>query len=152
MKLGSMEIDLPGEWEDRSMYTFIAPAKKAGVGPTAKAAPEFRTNVVITPSPLESGVDLKACSRRVEERIRRDFGDVEIAADDGPSAGGRKSRRLKYRVVNPRGGAPIEQVQYVIIAGGREWNITFSTISLEAKALEPAFEQYIRSIRFDREG
>jgi hypothetical protein len=151
VKLGALEIGIPESWEDRSLYTFIAPAAKASLGATVKGGQsEFRTNVVIAPSPLAEGDDLAACAKKATDRAKKDFGaNLEVTVEEGPRASGRETKRLRWRVVDPRGGAPIQQIQYILTARDRQWTITFSTLAVEARAQLSDLDEYVRSVRVD---
>ena len=146
LSLGRMQIDIPDSWEDRSMYTFIAPRAKAGVGPVAQDD-GFRTNVVVTVGPRGKARGLDIATQAAITEVRSNFGEVAIEQAEGPAIDGQQSRRLTYRVIEPGGSLPILQVQYVTILDDSERFFTFTTAAIHAKSMIPEIERMIRSVR-----
>lgn len=146
MNLGQLSMDIPSDWEDRSMYTFIAPRQSAAMGPIAQDD-GFRTNVVVRVGPRGQASSLAELTRRAAEEAKTMFGAVTVDETPGPTVGGVETRRLRYRIVEPGGTLPIAQYQYLLVLEKTERTITFTTAAVHAKALEVNFDEMVRSIR-----
>jgi hypothetical protein len=146
MNIAGLEMNIPDNWEDRSLYTFVAPVEEVRTGMTTQSA-SFRTNVVITRKPIQEGRTLDAVGSEIEERTKRDFGDVKVQLENGPAVMGQPSKRASYTVVDPRGGAPVAQVQYVFMHGGFEWMMTFSVASIALKEQMPTFDKIVTQLK-----
>lgn len=147
MKLGRMQMAIPDDWEDRSLYTYVAPPESVSMGMTAQEPRTFRTNVVVTRKPMAPGWSLDASVRAIEARTKRDFGQIEIKVDDAGSVASQPAKRLRYIVNDPgQKSLPVAQVLYVFLLEGAEWTVTFSVASMALKEQLPEFERMVRSI------
>lgn len=146
MNIAGLEMNIPDNWEDRSLYTFVAPVVEQRTGMTTQTA-SFRTNVVVTRRPQEEGRTLDVIGPEIVERTKRDFGDVNVHVEDGPQVIGKPTKRAHYTVVDPRGGSPVAQVQYAFIHDGYEWVMTFSVASIELKAQMATFDQMVAGLK-----
>jgi hypothetical protein len=146
MELGRIALDVPDDWEDHSLYTFVAP--RAAVESSPRMVVEgFRSNVVINWGPRGKAELLEAEVSRAIDRATRDFGPVKPAISDGPKLAGNESRRIMYRFIEPGGTLALTQIQYLSILDGTALTIAFTTASLEAKNVAPLFDRIAGSLR-----
>lgn len=146
MYLETMQLEVPASWEDRSMYTFIAPRMSAGLGPVAQDD-GFRTNLVVNVGPRGGATSLADSARAAVSRVRESFGPLPIEEDAGPAIGGEPSRCLRYRIVEPGGTLPIAQVLFVSVVDRTERIFTFTTAAVHSKSLMREMEQMVGSVR-----
>lgn len=146
MRVGPLEIDLPEDWQDRSLYTYVAPLTE--VSPTlAVQQSTFQTNVVFQQRPLEAGELLEHCVERARQNTLEMFGGPKISIEHGPSSAAIPFKRLTYTVVDGVTNQPVAQVLYVGIVGDREWQVAFSVAAIQLDAQLPAFDRMIASIQ-----
>jgi hypothetical protein len=147
VRLGPLDIAIPPDWEDRSLYTFIAPPQEMRAGMMATTQ-SFRANVVLTRRPVPPDQTIEASAELAAARAKRDLGDIKVTILEGPPIDGSPSQTLSYVVVDPRGGPPIAQVQYLFKRDGSEWSLTFSVAALELKNRQAELERLVMSIHF----
>ena len=149
MRVGPLDIDLPEDWQDRSLYTYVAPI--TDVSPSmAVRQTTFQTNVVFQQRRLEAGEGLEQCVERARQNTDGMFGGPKISITDGPTADGIQFKRLTYTVVDGVTSQPVAQVLYVGRVGEREWQVAFSVAAIELDAQIPAFDRMIASIRLSQ--
>ncbi len=147
MRIGDLEVDIPSAWEDHSLYSFVAPPEVVSPEKTVKQAP-FRKNLVMQRHAVPEDATLDDRVQGVVKATERDFGQaVKVDVEDGPLAAGSKTRRVVYKVVDPVTNQPVAQVLYVLLHGGFEWQIAFSTPALTLKAAQAEFDAVVASIR-----
>ena len=149
MTLGRLDIDIPESWEDRSMYTFIAPRAKADKG-LVPADDGFRTSMCVTPGPAGVARDLADIVADAKEHARMSFGVVQVSEESGPAIAGSDSVRIGYRIIEPGGALPLAQFQYLTVVDETEWTFTFTTAAVNAKAVRREMEEMIRTVRIGR--
>jgi hypothetical protein len=149
VKLGPIHIAIPDQWEDRSMYAFVAPATRTQVGLAAKGD-TFRTNVVLTWSRVDANTDLEQRAALARRRIEAGHPNVTITAGAGPIVGGRPSKSLRYTIAGLDAGPPVLQIQYVVLLDGVEAIVTFSTSTSATPDQLEALEGIISSMVLER--
>jgi hypothetical protein len=146
MRVGPLDIDLPETWEDRSLYTYVAPV--TDVSPSlAVRQSTFQTNVVFQQRRLEEGETLDDCVERARQNTDEMFGGPKISIADGPMASGIPFKRLTYSVIDGVTNQPVAQVLYVGCIGPREWQVAFSVAAIQLDQQLPAFDRIIASAR-----
>lgn len=145
MRVGDLDMDIPSEWEDHSLYTYLAPVED--ISPALRVGKtEFRANVVIQPQPLD-GDTLDDRVRLALENTQKTFGDVEVEVTDGPQNEQLQCRRLVYTVVDGVTNQPVSQLLYICVVGEVEWQIAFSVPAISMRARLPEFDRMVASIR-----
>jgi hypothetical protein len=142
MRFSNLRVDVPADWTDGSLYTFIAPPSLGGVAPVR----EFRSNVVFQSRALEPGEGLEQCVDRVKAHLVELYGQLAIDAEDGPRVASGPSRRLSYTVTN-QGTGNIAQVVYVFIVGTVEWQAAFSVTARNLSESLPKWEAIVASVQ-----
>jgi hypothetical protein len=144
MRIGKLEIEVPEEWEDASLYTFVAPTDDLWATPGKGGS--FRTNVVFQSRKVGPNEPLARCVERLMEGTQELFGAVKIEVCDGPQVAGVPSRRLVYSV-SDEAGQPVSQVIYLFVVQGLEWQAAFSLAAADKERWLPHFDQMVASTR-----
>lgn len=146
MQLGKIAIDLPDAWEDRSLYTFVAPVQNAGPQMRAKAS-GFRKNVVIQRRELTAEETMDSCVEAVVERTKETFGEVKIDVADGPVTEAMQSRRVTYTVIDNVTNSAVAQVVYLCLLGHDEWQVAFSMPALDVDGELAGLDAMVATLR-----
>ena len=146
MRFGKIDLEIPEDWEDLSLYTFAAPRSEVSAG-RGLVTQGFRTNIV-----MSWGARGKAetFDREVELAVQRAVqtcGPVKPQITEGPSIAGSETKRISYTFVEPGGTLPLAQIQYLAIIASTLLTISFTTASIEAKKLAPMFDEIATSLR-----
>jgi len=143
MRFSNLRVDIPSDWTDGSLYTFIAPhSGNGGVVPIR----EFRSNVVFQSRKLEPGEGLEQCVDRVKAHLAELYGELALTAEDGPRLVSGPSRRLSY-TVSGKGAKDIAQVIYVFTLGDTEWQAAFSIGARDLKESLPKWDAMVASVQ-----
>ena len=146
MQLGKIEIDVPGDWEDRSLYTFVAP--KEDVSPQMRVKENaFRKNVVIQRRGLGPEETLESCAEFLVSTTRETFGEIKIEVADGPTTLAFESRRVTYTVIDDVTQSAVGQVIYLCLMGHEEWQLAFSLPAINLSRDLPGLEKIVASLR-----
>ena len=145
MRIADLEIAVPDDWEDHSLYTYVAPAED--VSPAlSKGSSPFRTNVVFQQRPLGD----ETIEDRVQQVLKstaETFGEVEVKVEDGPSNADMTSRRVSYTVVDGVTNQPVGQLIYVCVVGELEWQVAFSIAAISMRERIPDFDRMVASMQ-----
>ncbi len=146
MRFGKIEVEIPEDWEDLSLYTFAAPRAETKAGPRL-VTQGFRTNVVMSFGPRGKAAAIDDEIKLAIQRAEQTCGPIKPAIGDGPSIAGKSTKRISYQFVEPGGTLALAQIQYLTIMDGTLLTISFTTASLEAKNLAPMFDEIASSLR-----
>ncbi len=143
MRFSNLRVDIPSDWTDGSLYTFIAPSSgPGGVAPVR----EFRSNVVFQSRKLEPNEGLEQCVERVKAHLLELYGQIALALDDGPRLASGPSRRISY-TVSGQGAKDIAQVVYVFTLADTEWQAAFSAVARNLKESLPQWDAMVASVK-----
>lgn len=145
MRLGDLEVPIPDDWEDRSLYTFIAPPEKTV--PLRATKSTFRSNVVLQKRRLGHDETLESCTEAIVAQTKAGYGDVEVAVEAGPAAPRVSSNRVSYRLVDPVTHQPVAQLVYVCLVDRAEWQIAVSVPAMDLAAATRRFDEIVEKIR-----
>jgi len=145
VRVANLDIDVPGDWEDHSLYTWVAPAEDISPARRVGSSP-FRTNVVFQQTPLGE----ETLEDRVQLALKNtaeSFGEVEVKVEEGPGNEQLQSRRLVYTVVDPVTNQPVSQLLYICAVGDVEWQVAFSVAAIKLRERMAEFDRIVTSIR-----
>lgn len=144
-RVGDLELPIPEDWDDRSLYTFVAPPAKTV--PMRATQSTFRKNVVLQKRRLAPDETLESCTDRLVEQTKEGHGTVAIDVADGPKNDALVSKRISYRLVDPVSNQPVAQLIYVCLVGRAEWQIAVSVPAIELDAARAEFDGIVRETR-----
>ena len=146
MQLGKIAIDLPSDWDDRSLYTFVAPPQNAGPQMRARASP-FRKNVVLQRRELSAEETIDSCVDALVERTVETFGELNIDVAAGPTTEHMQSKRVAYSIFDDVTQSAVAQVVYLCLIGHDEWQVAFSLPAVDLKAEIEGLDAMVATLR-----
>ncbi len=146
MRLGALQISLPADWEDHSLYSFVAPAQPTL--PMRPSNPGFQENLVVQPRKLDTGEDLLRCTQRLLDNTQREMDVANLEQGSLRTNSGLDVERVSYTLVDPYNQMPVAQVVYLLVHEQTEWQFAFSVSAIQLEARRPAFDAWVGSAAF----
>lgn len=144
-RVGDLELPLPDDWEDRSLYSFVAPPAKTV--PMRATHSTFRKNVVLQKRKLPGEATLDTCVEELVELTREGHGDLAVDVRDGPRNDTLTSKCVSYRLVDPVTNQPVAQLIYVCLVDGAEWQMAVSVPAFELDEARRQFDAILAQAR-----
>jgi hypothetical protein len=125
----ALRLTVPDDWDDRSIYTFVAPSRNTILEPSPLTIdmPEqtFRPNIVVT-CETEQVADLDAYVRRQWQQSMRALPDLELVREGALTVG---KRPAFQRVFNfSAEGTTVTQRQVFVLVDRVAYALTFSSL------------------------
>jgi hypothetical protein len=120
---GMTTLELPAEWDDRSIYTFVAP-EQTRAAPTMARAQSFRPNVVVTREPCGAYDRPEAYAKDQLAESRKQLPQLRVIEENATAVGGKPGFARLFTFVAPPQNVTVQQLQAFVIAA--EWVYTFT--------------------------
>jgi len=121
---GNTTLELPAEWEDRSMYTFVAPERSRTGGPTMARAQSFRPNMVITRESRGSHERVDTYAKEQLAASQKQLPQLRVLEDKAQTVGGQPGIVRMFTFMAPPHNVLVQQLQAFVLTG--EWVTTFT--------------------------
>jgi hypothetical protein len=131
-----IELDLPDDWEDKTVLAFSAPARGPAPPPS----------VVVTRDLLAPGMSARTFAAKQLASSAQALPSFELEDSREITIGGQPA--VDMRFVWMSDGGPVTQRQVVIAVGNTAYTMTQSAAQNEMATLTPAFDAMVQSLRF----
>ena len=123
---GTTTLELPAEWEDRSMYTFVAPEQTRAGGPTMARAQSFRPNVVVTRELRGAHERVDTYAKEQLSASQKQLPQLRIIEETTLQIGGKTGVMRVFTFMAPPQNVLVQQLQAFVLAGDWVHTFTFS--------------------------
>ena len=124
-----VSLELPGQWEDRSIYTFVAPEQMASSGlPTMAKTQGFRPNVVVTREPKGKVQRIDTYAKEQLAISQKQLPQLKVIEDKEHQLSGQPAVSRVFTFVAPPQNVVVQQLQTFVLH--QDWIYTFTFSSL----------------------
>lgn len=143
-------LELPGEWEDRSIYTFVAPEQTSVASglPTMAKTQGFRPNVVITREPKGKTQRIDAYAKEQLAISQKQLPQMKVLEDKEHQISDQAAVTRVFTFVAPPQNIMVQQLQTFVLSGDYIYTFTFSSLPDGFANQRKAFDQILGSVRF----
>ena len=121
---GFTPLELPADWEDRSMYTFVAPEQSRLGGPTMARAQTFRPNVVVTREARGAHDRVESYAKEQLVASQKQLPQLRVLEETTQQLGGLPAIVRMFTFVAPPQNVVVQQLQAFVLNG--DWIQTFT--------------------------
>lgn len=140
-------LQLPGAWEDRSIYTFVAPEVHAASAlPTMAKTQGFRPNVVITREPKGKTQRVDAYAKEQLSISQKQLPQLKVLEDKEHPLGGQTAVSRVFTFVAPPQNVVVQQLQTFVLTGDWIYTFTFSSLPDGFNEQRKAFDTILASV------
>jgi hypothetical protein len=141
---GRVRVGLPGDWDERTVYTFVAPARTSDL-PTLSEVNEPRVNVVVTREAAQA-TTLDELVARYRADAAGQLPQFRVLEDAARTVDARPAveRVFTFEIQN----SVVQQSQVVVMAGAWAYTLTFTSTVASFAADRAVFERVLGSLRF----
>src|SRR5687768_17052477 len=126
---GALSFNLPDQWDDRSIYTFVAPEQSMGAGlPTMAKTQGFRPNVVVTRESKGKYERLDAYAKDQLAASQKQLPQMKVISEEAQKVAGIDSIIRTFTFVVPQQNATVQQIQVFALRDEWIYTLTFSTL------------------------
>ena len=147
---GSIAMTLPDDWNDRSIYTFVAPEQQMGAGlPTMAKTQGFRPNVVVTREPKGryEKVDAYAKDQLTAQKRTAEMKNLTVVHEESITVSGSPALQRNVTFVVEQQSATVQQLQVFVLHGAWIYTLTFSTLPAHFNEQRKAFDAVVAGIK-----
>ncbi len=146
---GALSLDLPEQWDDRSIYTFVAPEQSMGAGlPTMAKTQGFRPNVVVTREGKGKYERLDAYAKDQLAASQKQLPQMKVLQEGPTQVAGVEALSRTFTFVVPQQNATVQQVQVFALHGAWIYTLTFSTLPQFFSEHEKMFNDVLGKVSF----
>jgi hypothetical protein len=147
---GSVSLDLPAQWDDHSVYTFVAPEQSMSAGlPTMAKQQGFRPNVVVTREAKGKYERLDAYAKDQLSASSKALPQLKVVSEEAGMTGGIASISRVFTFVVPNQNATVQQLQIFAMHGPWVYTVTFSTLPQFYAEHKKLFDQVTAKMSFN---
>ena len=132
---GIFALDLPDDWQNRSIISFIAE-----VAPT-----EFAPNVVITREPVDEETSIEDYAGRQFAVTQSEVEGLQIVEQRNTSIGGKPAVQIVQKI--SAHGLKLQQLQTFILADEEIFIVTCTATGASFEQHLPRFQKIVESFR-----
>lgn len=147
---GSIALKLPDNWDDRSIYTFVAPEQSmAGGLPTMAKQQGFRPNVVVTREAKGryERVDAYAKDQLNAQKQTREMKNLTVVEEANLTVSGQPAIARNFTFVVESQKATVQQLQVFVMHGAWIYTFTFSTLPAHFAEQKKMFDAVIADVK-----
>jgi hypothetical protein len=147
---GSIALALPDNWDDRSIYTFVAPEQSMTAGlPTLAKTQGFRPNVVVTREAKGryERVDAYAKDQLNAQKQTREMKNLTVVAEENVTVGGQPALARNFTFVVESQKATVQQMQVFVMHKDWVYTFTFSTLPAHFAEQKKMFDEIIKDVK-----
>lgn len=146
---GALQFQLSDAWEDRSIYTFVAPEQSiASALPTMAKTQGFRPNVVVTREPKGKYERIDAYAKDQLAASQKGLPNLKVVAEVQLTLAGKAAIKRTFTFVVPQQNAQVQQVQIFMLHGDWLYMVTFSTLPQHFSEHEKMFDEIVSKMSF----
>lgn len=148
-----LSLEIPPDWEDRTVYTFLAPPDSfAGNLPTLNPTAEFRPNLVVTRQPVDSTRGVKLLAAEQLRTAETQLAGVEVVDESELTINGQTVIAHHYEFTAPPDNARVSVLQAYVLIGDTLHGFTFTTLPHARARHAPMFDRILRSLVVEPRG
>ncbi|MCC6808265.1 MAG: DcrB-related protein [Deltaproteobacteria bacterium] len=147
---GSIALALPDNWDDRSIYTFVAPEQSMSAGlPTMAKTQGFRPNVVVTREHKgrHERVDAYAKEQLNAQKQTREMKNLTVVTEENITVSGAPAISRNFTFVVESQKATVQQLQVFVMHGTWIYTFTFSTLPAHFAEQKKMFDSVISAVK-----
>lgn len=146
---GTTTLELPEEWEDRSMYTFVAPEQTRTGGPTMARQQSFRPNVVVTRELRGNHERVETYAKDQLAASQKQLPQLRILEETALQVSGKPAVMRMFTFVAPPQNVSVQQLQAFVLSGDWVHTFTFSGLPESFSAQRATFDQVLSQLKVD---
>ena len=144
---GTLALNLPDTWDDRSIYTYVAPEQNVSAGmPTMNKTQGFRPNVVVTRESRGKYERLDAYAKDQLAASQKQLPQMKVVSEDPSTVGGQPAICRVFTFVAPPQNVTVQQMQTFVLIGDWIYTLTFSTLPSHFNEQKKMFDKIVGDV------
>lgn len=141
---GTITLQLPDSWDDRSIYTFVAPEQSAASGlPTMNNQQGFRPNVVVTREARGKYERLDAYTKDQLAASQKELPNMKIVSEEPTKVGDFQGITRVFTFIAKPHNVAVQQMQSFVLVGDHIYTLTFSTLPSHFDQQKAMFDKIV---------
>lgn len=132
---GNFSLDVPDDWQDRSIISFVA-----AVAPT-----EFAPNAVITREPIDPDASVEDYANRQFAVTQAEVEGLKIVEQSNITVGGKPAVQINQKIAAH--GLNLQQLQTFILGDEEIFIVTCTATGASFEQHLPRFQKIVESFR-----
>lgn len=132
---GNFALDVPDDWQDRSIISFVAT-----VAPT-----EFAPNTVITREPIDADASVEDYANRQFAVTQAEVEGLKIVEQNNTTVGGKPAVQINQKIAAH--GLNLQQLQTFILGDEEIFIVTCTATAASFEQHLPRFQKIVESFR-----
>ncbi len=140
---GALRFSLPDDWQDHSIYSYLASEQPAGHGQAG-----FRSNIVTTREPRGRYEKVEEYAKDQLTAAKEQLPGLKIVEEGAERVATRHAYSRVFTFVAPPENIEVQQRQVFILSGDWVYTITFSTLPSHYAVQRDAFASILGQVTF----